>query len=155
MPHKKNIKLKDLDSIADELLSVFQKPQVLLLNGPPGVGKTTLVRCLLRRMKENLKEKKDLTESVVSPAFPIHHSYKTELGLIQHIDLYRLVDDDDLESTGFWDIFSEKETKYLVIIEWADRLNPDCLPFLWNYIYLSLSFGDGDTRHIHWNRMDK
>lgn len=155
MPHKKNVSLKSLDPIADELLSAFQKPQVLLLNGPPGVGKTTLVRCLLHRMKENFKEKKDLTELVVSPAFPIHHSYKTELGLIQHIDLYRLVDDDDLESTGFWDIFSERETKYLVIIEWADRLNQDCLPFLWNYIHLTLSFGNGDTRDIHWNRMDK
>ena len=155
MPHRKNISLENMDPIADELLSAFRKPQVLLLSGPPGAGKTTLVRCLLRRMKKNLKEKKGFTELVASPAFPIHHSYKTELGLIQHIDLYRLVDDDDLESTGFWDIFSEKEIKFLVIIEWADRLNRDCLPRLWNYIYVTLSFGNKGTRHIHWDLLDK
>ena len=68
--------------------------------------------------------------------------------IIHHVDLYRLKDDEDLESTGFWDVFSNKED--LVIIEWADRLNQKSLPPNWHYIQVKISFvpNQSDRRFI-------
>ena len=155
---RRNLDLKDLKDFAKELKPLLKKPQVLLLEGPLGVGKTTFVRLLFDFLAEEDqgtgKEEENGKElqqrgPVMSPAFSVHHSYSVSFGLIQHIDLYRLKDDEDLESTGFWDVFSEPEKKNLIIIEWANLLNPRSLPPVWNYIRLKFSFGeDKETRHI-------
>ena len=88
-------------------------------------------------------------QTLGSPAFSIQHVYGSDYGDIHHLDLYRLKDSEDLESTGFWDIFADGEKTYLVIIEWADRLNLDCLPLAWNYIKLRFLFGKNQgTRNI-------
>ena len=155
---RKNLNLEDLRSFAKELKPLLKKPQVLLLEGPLGVGKTTFVRFLFdllieenseNSLSEKREEKLQRGGPVVSPAFSVHHSYSTSFGLVQHIDLYRLKNDEDLESTGFWDVFSEPEKKNLIIIEWANLLNPRCLPPGWNYIKLDFSFEKNkDTRHI-------
>ena len=124
----KTISLKQMPAFAQRLQDSFKKPQLLLLEGLLGAGKTTLVRFLL----ESLKSAK---EQVSSPAFAVQNTYKTSFGRVEHIDLYRLKDSEDLESTGFWDIFAEgSDGASLVIIEWANRLNPNCLPTNWNSI---------------------
>ena len=154
---KKNLSLEDLSRFAKEFSSLLKKPQVLLLEGPLGAGKTTFVRFLCDVLEKNCGNQEKTEEElrgrwqVVSPAFSVHHSYSTSFGLIQHMDLYRLKDDEDLESTGFWDVFSEPERKGLIIIEWANLLNPDCFPPKWNYIRVVFSFGEyGDTRSVQW-----
>lgn len=154
---KKNLNLEGLRNFAEEFKSLLKQPQILLLEGPLGAGKTTFVRFLFDVLEKdcgNQKEKEGKTKGsrqVVSPAFTIHHIYHTSLGMIQHIDLYRLKNDEDLESTGFWDIFSEPEKNNLIIIEWADLLNPNCLPLEWNYIKIVFSFEECEnTRSIRW-----
>ena len=133
----KKVSLDELSTFVQELKIFFKRPQVLLLKGPLGVGKTTLVRALLKSNNAiNLQEK----DQVNSPAFAVQHVYSSSFGEVHHLDLYRLENDEDLESTGFWDIFSDPENKYLVIVEWADRLNPCCFSPIWNYLCISLSF---------------
>lgn len=136
----KKVSLDDLELFVQELEALFKKPQVLFLKGPLGVGKTTLVRVLLKKNNNrhwNIQE----TDQVSSPAFAVQHVYSSSYGKIYHLDLYRLKNDEDLESTGFWDIFSEPKEKYLIIIEWADRLNLSGLSPMWNYLNVTLSFG--------------
>ena len=145
----KTVSLKELEVFTEELQALFKKPQVLLLKGPLGVGKTTLVKALLRK-NNNRYFNTQGTDIVSSPTFAVQHVYPSALGEIYHLDLYRLKNDEDLESTGFWDIFAEPKKKYLIIIEWADRLNPSCFSPMWNYLNVTLSFKQqNDIRNIN------
>ncbi len=84
---------------------------LILLDGPMGAGKTQFTRYLLEAMG---------SQEAASPSFAIHNRYETTAGPVEHVDLYRIDNVDDLESTGFWDLFLEKSG--LVIVEWSDRL---------------------------------
>jgi len=85
---------------------------------------------------------------VSSPSFAIHNQYMSEMGIVDHVDLYRLEDESDLESTGFWDLFA-KEKGY-IFVEWGDRLNKDLLPSHWPFCEIEISFEDGspDRRNL-------
>lgn len=146
---KKYFSLNEMNGLAGQITVLFKKPQALLLCGLPGTGKTTLTTEILKKLK--------VKNQVSSPAFSITNSYQVDesiyhkeesASLVHHVDLYRLTDDEDLESTGFWEVFSGKEN--LVIIEWADRLNQKCLLPDWNYIQIKFAFvsDQPDSRFI-------
>jgi tRNA threonylcarbamoyladenosine biosynthesis protein TsaE len=100
---------------------------VLLFEGQVGAGKTTSVQVITEILSMS---------GVQSPSFAIHLHYKNKLGQsLDHLDFYRIQDDDDLESTGFWDLFSQK--KGIIIVEWADKLNYDFLPLNWQRIKIN------------------
>lgn len=103
---------------------------MLLLEGPVGAGKTELVKRLTQHLR--------LPETA-SPSFAIHHRYESEASsvAIDHVDLYRVESEDDLESTGFWDLFASEEG--LVVIEWSDRLNFEVLPLNWKKIRIEIA----------------
>lgn len=116
--------LSELQEFWKKLLPQIKPKCILLLSGDVGAGKTTSVQMIAQMLG---------VKNVQSPSFAIHLRYEGPQGLaMDHIDLYRLQDEDDLESSGFWDIFSQE--KSLVIIEWADRLNTDYLPLNWQKI---------------------
>lgn len=119
---------KDLEKISLELLKLFKERSVLLLEGPVGAGKTELVKALSACL--------GIGESA-SPSFAIHYHYENRDVSMDHVDLYRLENEDDLESTGFWDLFGAK--KGLVVIEWSDRLNQEMLPLNWSKIKVQIA----------------
>jgi tRNA threonylcarbamoyladenosine biosynthesis protein TsaE len=106
----------------------LKRPAVVLLSGSLGAGKTQFVRWFLEEFK---------AKDVASPTFAIHHEYQTPSGAIDHVDLYRLKDDSDLEGVGFWDLFTQPQG--LVFVEWADRLSQDVWPTHWQQLHLQLS----------------
>ncbi len=118
---------KDLGVVSLELLKLFKERSLLLLEGPVGAGKTELVKALADCLG---------IQETASPSFAIHHHYKNRDVSMDHVDLYRLESEDDLESTGFWDLFGSK--KGLIVIEWSDRLNQDLLPLNWYKIRVTI-----------------
>ena len=110
----------DLESICQRLQKLFKERTLLLLEGPVGAGKTELVKVLTKQLG---------IQEMASPSFAIHHRYENSNVSMDHVDLYRLENEDDLESTGFWDLFGANSG--LVVIEWSDRLNQDLLPLNW------------------------
>ncbi|WP_413287463.1 tRNA (adenosine(37)-N6)-threonylcarbamoyltransferase complex ATPase subunit type 1 TsaE [Bdellovibrio sp. HCB337] len=118
---------KELEPIVLELRKLFKDRTILLLEGPVGAGKTELVKALTRSLG---------IDETASPSFAIHHHYASDSVSMDHVDLYRLESEDDLESTGFWDLFGAK--KGLVVIEWSDRLNQDLLPLNWFKIKIQI-----------------
>ena len=109
----------------------IQFPALLLLEGPMGAGKTTFTRMLAKNFNCD-------TSFVNSPTFAIHQQYSinnlntensinNKLNRIDHFDLYRLDSEDDLETSGFWEILAEPSQ--LLVVEWPSRItSPNWIP---------------------------
>ncbi len=96
---------------AEKILGLVPKKSILLLSGGLSAGKTTLVSNICRYFGLNI---------VQSPTYSIHHRYSNKLVSIDHFDLYRLESEDELQSSGFFDLLSE-EADYK-FVEWPDRI---------------------------------
>lgn len=127
----------DLRAVATQLLEQLSAKALLLLSGPMGVGKTTFVRSIAKELG---------LDSIASPSFAIHHRYQSAQESLDHIDLYRLEDEEDLESSGFWDLFEQQQG--WIVIEWADRLDPEFLPEDWSPCFIEFEYIDSKTRRI-------
>jgi tRNA threonylcarbamoyladenosine biosynthesis protein TsaE len=110
--------LKETELVASEIAKRLKNGGFLALYGGMGAGKTAFVRGLV---KELCPECLDL---VHSPTFAIVNEYRGNEINIFHFDLYRLTDEDDLYSTGFYDYI---EQGGLTITEWTE-LFEDAIP---------------------------
>lgn len=133
----------DLRSFIRTLVPEFQSRQVVLLEGPMGVGKTKFTQVLCQELGAS---------EVMSPSFALHNQYQAQKMTIDHLDLYRLENEEELESSGFWDLFSQP--KGLILIEWANRLgsHPQLDP-RWAVMRVRLSFvsnSEPTARLIEW-----
>jgi tRNA threonylcarbamoyladenosine biosynthesis protein TsaE len=124
--------VSQLEEFWKNLLPKLSVRTILLLSGDVGAGKTTSVQLIAKIL--NLRD-------VQSPSFAIHLRYENDQGqALDHLDLYRLQDDDDLESSGFWDLFAQD--RGLIVIEWAQRLDYDFLPLNWDKIEVKISVNE-------------
>lgn len=106
--------LEDLKQVVYVCKLVMPNPAIVLLQGPMGIGKTQWVQFWCEK-------------NVTSPTYALHHSYQLATGAeLEHFDLYRLQSEDDLESTGFWDLIQDDSS--WVFIEWPERLQIQHLP---------------------------
>lgn len=80
---------------------------VIYLQGELGAGKTTLVRGALRSLGH--------LGRVPSPTYTLVEPYELPGRLLQHLDLYRIVDPDELAFLGIRDL------KGTLFIEWPER----------------------------------
>lgn len=117
MPEKKihewRVKRGDLNQVAVFVANEVRssKPFVLWLKGELGAGKTTFAGELLKAL--------GLPPSVpvLSPTFTFMTEYQTKSGLIAHLDLYRLAENDD-DAIDF--LLSDRDFCGL-IVEWPER----------------------------------
>ena len=130
----KELNLTELKSWCRELAHCFAEKQVVLLSGDLGAGKTQWVQFIVEALGG---------EESSSPTFSVINEYSTSRGLAHHIDLYRLEDQEELDSVGFWDLFSQE--KGLIMIEWSERLRKEDIPRDWHTMAVSIS-GSGETR---------
>lgn len=94
----------------ERLAGLLQPGDVVLLTGDLGAGKTHFTKGLVRGL--------DINECAVSPTFTIVNEYRSENALLNHMDVYRLSDYDELLDIGFEDYLSGGG---VTVIEWADR----------------------------------
>ena len=110
--------IAETESVAAEIAKMVENGGFLALYGGMGAGKTTFVRGLVKALCP------ECLDRVHSPTFAIVNEYRGEKINIFHFDLYRLTDEDDLYSTGFYDYI---EQGALVITEWTE-LFEDSVP---------------------------
>lgn len=121
----------ELQAIVTHLKTLLSGRDIILLSGPMGVGKTEFVRALVANFQG---------ENITSPSFAIHNNYSAGALSIDHLDLFRIEGDDDLESTGFWDLFDQSSG--LIVLEWAEKIESNLLPRNWKKIKINFAFSN-------------
>lgn len=114
---------------------IIRKKSIILLMGELAAGKTTFVI--------NFCNLFGLT-SVQSPTYSIHQRYSNALIAIDHFDLYRLTDEDELVSSGFFDLLNlSADYKF---IEWPERIKIEDLPLDKRVYKLIIKKTEGTSR---------
>src|ERR1700692_1409803 len=106
----------DTVEVGRKLAALLKPPQLLLLRGDLGTGKTTLVKGIAQAL-----DAADPDE-VTSPTFTLLHEYDgTQDGKpvkLFHLDVYRLEGERQLETLGLEELLTPDA---LVLVEWGEK----------------------------------
>ncbi|WP_203295682.1 tRNA (adenosine(37)-N6)-threonylcarbamoyltransferase complex ATPase subunit type 1 TsaE [Luteirhabdus pelagi] len=103
--------ISDLSSVAQKLLDKANSKN-LLFYGKMGVGKTTLIKELVRQL--------GVAETVSSPTFSLVNEYSGENGPIYHFDFYRLNDPSEALDFGVEEYFMQESWN---LVEWPEKIS--------------------------------
>lgn len=124
--------VKDTAALASEFAEILEKGDILLFTGEIGTGKTTFIQALAKNL--------GIEELVTSPTFVIHMLRESGRIPLSHVDLYRLNNDNEVESIGFEEYYDTAIT----VVEWADRYSGFEPP----YIELHFEYGLHENERI-------
>ena len=97
--------------LASEILNDTSLPRFVALFGDLGVGKTAFVRGFTSEIAPNARVK--------SPTFALVNEYKGERLSVFHFDMYRIEDEDELYSIGFYDYLDRRG---VCLTEWSENI---------------------------------
>jgi tRNA threonylcarbamoyladenosine biosynthesis protein TsaE len=106
----------DTIEVGRKLVRLLKPPQLLILRGDLGTGKTTLVKGIAQAL--------DAAEAdeVTSPTFTLIHEYvgaqDGKRVKLFHLDVYRLEGERQLESLGLDELLTPDA---LVLVEWGEK----------------------------------
>lgn len=104
-------------ALAARLAPLVVPGDVLALEGPLGVGKTTFARALLDALARAQGQE---PEEVPSPTFTLVQTYERVPAPVWHLDLYRLEKPEEAYELGL----EEALGAAILLIEWPERLGP-------------------------------
>jgi tRNA threonylcarbamoyladenosine biosynthesis protein TsaE len=103
--------------LAETLRDDTSLPSFVALYGDLGVGKTAFVRGFTKVFSPNAL--------VRSPTFALVNEYPTKAGRrVFHFDMYRITDEDDLYSIGYYDYLDDGS---ICLVEWSENI-PYAIP---------------------------
>jgi tRNA threonylcarbamoyladenosine biosynthesis protein TsaE len=102
--------LPEIDALARVFWESFPNKKIYAFKGDMGAGKTSFIRALCNA--------KNVKETVGSPTFSIINEYSFTGGIIYHLDLYRLKDENEALQAGVEDCLYSGE---ICLVEWPDR----------------------------------
>ncbi|MDR3773337.1 MAG: tRNA (adenosine(37)-N6)-threonylcarbamoyltransferase complex ATPase subunit type 1 TsaE [Terracidiphilus sp.] len=106
----------DTIEVGRKLARLLTPPQLLILRGDLGTGKTTLVKGIAQAL--------DAAEAdeVTSPTFTLIHEYDGARDgkpvKLYHLDVYRLEGERQLETLGLDELLTQDA---LVLVEWGEK----------------------------------
>ena len=97
--------------IAELIKSDSSLPKFIALFGDLGVGKTAFVRGFTSKIAPESRVK--------SPTFALVNEYRGTPLSVFHFDMYRITDEDELYSIGFYDYL---ERRGICVVEWSENI---------------------------------
>lgn len=113
-----------------DLGGAIKAPIVISLSGDLGAGKTTLAQAIC--------EGYGVTEPVTSPTYALVHRYDAPKSAVNHVDLYRLDSETQLQNIGWDDLICDQA---ITIVEWPERAG-DRMPS--DHLHIDLEHIPGD-----------
>ena len=105
----------DLVKISNKIKKILSPGDAVFLYGQIGVGKTTFARILINDYENQKKLKKS---EVLSPTFNIVFQYDIKDFTIEHYDLYRLKNENEIKNIGLFENLEES----IIIVEWPELI---------------------------------
>ena len=102
-------------SLGSTLTKKFPDLSILLLYGPLGAGKTTLVKGIAKSLSIN--------EPITSPTFPLSQHYPSGSPPLIHLDLYRIEETNAANEFFLQEEEFSKTIGALMVVEWPERLS--------------------------------
>ena len=120
--------------LAEIMLADTSLPRFVALRGDLGAGKTEFSRGFASVASPG--------SNVKSPTYALVNEYKKGKIPVFHFDIYRLADEDDLYSTGYFDYLE----RGICLVEWFENI-PECLPDEYFEVIID-KINDGEARRI-------
>ncbi len=125
--------IKETSNIGFQLGKLLNSGDIICLTGDLGTGKTHITKGIAKGLGIN--------DTITSPTFNIVNEYNSGRLKLNHFDVYRVSDPDEIYSIGFDDyIFSDAVS----IIEWANYIE-EILPKEYLHINISKDLAKGEN----------
>ena len=134
---REEFRIEEIDSVSKRLLAKLS-PCIICFYGPMGVGKTTLIKSIIKEL--------GAVDPGNSPTFGLVNEYHNAQGAIlaYHFDFYRIEQEEEALDIGVEDYFN---TTAYVFIEWPEKI-ANLLPD--DYIKINLNILGKNTRIIEY-----
>ncbi|MGV1011979.1 MAG: tRNA (adenosine(37)-N6)-threonylcarbamoyltransferase complex ATPase subunit type 1 TsaE [Flavobacterium sp.] len=127
--------LTEIDAVAEKILAENPK-KILLFNGSMGVGKTTLIKSLAKKL--------GVTDATSSPTFSLVNEYQiNDNQYVYHFDVYRLKNETEALDMGIDEYLYSGNWCF---IEWPENI-PNLIPEEHSTITIEL-LPDGKRRLV-------
>lgn len=119
--HLRSLDLSQLARFASSLTRLSPAPSVVGLVGTLGAGKTTLVQLIAEKWGVDRSEVTSPTFTLVQAhAIPPDASRPAGPERLNHLDAYRIADEDEFLELGVDELMDDPQS--ITLIEWADRV---------------------------------
>lgn len=108
--------LSELKDTSTKILSHLDSPKTLLFYGEMGVGKTTLIKELVKQL--------GVTDTTSSPTFSLVNEYQGSNSTVFHFDFYRINTEEEVYDIGIEDYFYQNAW---CLVEWPNKI-PNLIP---------------------------
>lgn len=105
----------ETEELGSELIKKLDNNSFVALYGDLGAGKTAFVKGMVKSFFPDAV--------VTSPTYNIVNTYSSNGTCLYHFDMYRITDDEDLYSIGFYDYLDNG----IVVCEWSENI-PFAIP---------------------------